>query len=151
MMLTSWTSISTTSTLEGYAFEVPSLVLQTAATPLSANGSIDLNWTAPDTSIVFFVVLHFAEIQILQTNSLREFCIYANGELFFKDPVPASYGISRGWNGDPCVPPSLQWAGVNCSIDSTNIPKITALDLSYNNLSGNIPGSLDQLVSLTYL
>ncbi|KAJ4771491.1 Leucine-rich repeat protein kinase family protein [Rhynchospora pubera] len=209
MMLTSCTSISTTSTIEGYAFEVPSLVLQTAATPLSANGSIDLNWTAPDTSIVYFVVLHFAEIQILQTNSLREFYIYENGELYFKDPVPvnnylspsfawyvttghidynislkssaratlppilnafelytilpvawlptdngevtainsikASYGISKGWNGDPCVPPSLQWAGVNCSIDSTNIPKITSLDLSYNNLFGNIPGSLDQL------
>ncbi|KAJ3678977.1 hypothetical protein LUZ61_021141 [Rhynchospora tenuis] len=120
-MLTSWTSISTTSTPEGRAFEIPSSVLQTAAIPSSANGSIDLNWSAPDTSTIFFVVLHFAEIQVLQTNSLREFYIYANGELFFKDPVPLSNTIG-----------SYAW------------------DLSNNNLSGNIPDSLDQLVSLTY-
>ncbi|KAJ3678978.1 hypothetical protein LUZ61_021142 [Rhynchospora tenuis] len=93
-MLPSWTSISTTSTIPGYVFEVPSLVLQTAATPISANGSIDLNWPAPDTSIVFFVVLHFAEIQVLQTNSLREFYIYANGDLYFKDPVPVKIQIN---------------------------------------------------------
>ncbi|KAJ4789088.1 Leucine-rich repeat protein kinase family protein [Rhynchospora pubera] len=235
----SWTAISTSSFLDGYDFEVPLLVLQTAAVPSSANGSIDITWSASDESTNFYVVLHIAEIQVKQNNRTREFYVYANGEPMFDDPFPIgsylstsyatfkvtgrtdynmslkstaratlppiinafelhtilpvvwlptdsedvtaissikmNYSIRKGWNGDPCVPPSLNWTDVNCSIDSFNIPRITAinlsssglngtiipdfgslislerLDLSHNNLSGNIPGSMDKLVSLTYL
>ncbi|KAJ3686476.1 hypothetical protein LUZ61_015640 [Rhynchospora tenuis] len=235
----SWTAISTSSFLDGYEFEVPLLVLQTAAVPSSSNGSIDITWSASDKSTNFYVVLHMAEIQVKQNNSIREFYVYANGEQMFDDPFPIgnylstsysnlqltgrtdynvslkstaratlppiinafelhtilpvvwlptdnedvtainsikmNYSIRKDWNGDPCVPPNLNWSGVNCSIDSFNIPRITAiylsssglngkiisdfgslislekLDLSHNNLSGNIPDSLDKLVSLTYL
>ncbi|KAJ1689492.1 hypothetical protein LUZ63_013647 [Rhynchospora breviuscula] len=82
---------STSSGIDGFEFEVPSLVLQTAAVPLSPNGSIEITWSASDKSTSYFVGLHFAEIQVLQNNSLREFYIYANGELVFKDAVPLDY------------------------------------------------------------
>ncbi|KAJ4771492.1 Leucine-rich repeat protein kinase family protein [Rhynchospora pubera] len=234
----SWTAISTDTSIDGFKYDVPSLVLQTAAIPSSANDSIDITWSASDQSTSFYVVLHFCDFQAVRNNSLREFDIYANGDLVFKDPIKidyfetyyvwyirtghtnynlslksttratlppiinaievytvlpvtwlptdngdvtainsikTSYSIRKDWSGDPCVPTGLGWAGVNCSIDYSNIPRITSLnlsasalngtiisdfgslialerlDLSRNNLSGNIPGSLDQLVSLTYL
>ncbi|KAJ4780578.1 Leucine-rich repeat protein kinase family protein [Rhynchospora pubera] len=89
--------------------------------------------------------------------------------------IKTSYSIKKDWSGDPCAPTNLCWTGVTCSIDSSNISRITnldlsssglsgtiisafgslialeRLDLSHNKLSGNLPDSLDQLISLTYL
>jgi Malectin-like domain len=87
----SWKSISTDSSIDGFTFEVPSLVLQTASFSSTPNISIDIPWSTSDKSIKFYVVLHFAEIQIVQNTSLREFYVYANGEQVFDDPVPMKY------------------------------------------------------------
>ncbi|KAF3328436.1 putative LRR receptor-like serine/threonine-protein kinase [Carex littledalei] len=87
----SWNAISTGFSIEGFTFEVPSLVLQTAVVPSTANSSIDITWSTSNKSTMFFVVLHFAEIQIVQNTSLREFYVYANGEQPLKDPVPLKY------------------------------------------------------------
>lgn len=87
----SWTTVSTNSSIDGFIYEVPSLVLQTAAIPSTVNGSIDLGWRAPNNSTKFFVVLHFAEIQILQNSSLREFYVYVNGTQVLNHPVPMIY------------------------------------------------------------
>ncbi|KAJ3678981.1 hypothetical protein LUZ61_021145 [Rhynchospora tenuis] len=94
-MLTSWTAISTNTSIDDMKFDTPSMVLQTAAVPSSGNGSLDyawseafLTWLPTDKLTTFFVVLHFAEIEeAMPNNNLREFYIYANGELVFKDPV----------------------------------------------------------------
>ncbi|KAJ4806867.1 Leucine-rich repeat protein kinase family protein [Rhynchospora pubera] len=237
-MQSSWTAIFTSSKIGGFSFEVPSSVLQTAASPLSVNGSIDITWKASDQFTKFFVVLHISEIQVLSNNSLREFCIFADGVQNFKDPVrlnylwtfyawytdtgrtdynmslkstarstlppilnafevytivpltrfptdtgdvtainsiKMSYNIGKDWSGDPCIPTNLGWTGIRCSIESSNISRITAvnltssglngtiisafasltaletLDMSKNNLLGSIPAFLDQLVLLTYL
>ncbi|KAF3328439.1 putative LRR receptor-like serine/threonine-protein kinase [Carex littledalei] len=234
----SWNVTSTSSSLDGFTFEVPSLVLQTAVVPSTASSPIDITWSISNKSTIFFVLLHFAEIQIVQNTSLREFYVYANGEQTLKDPVPlkyltpghflytvrgqtnhnvslknsaratlppilnayelytilpvmmlptdatdvsaiesikAKYSIRKYWNGDPCLPTNNSWAGVICTINSSNISRITVLnlsssgltgamvpafgylteleklDLSHNNLSGNIPNSLDELTSLKFL
>ncbi|KAJ1689502.1 hypothetical protein LUZ63_013657 [Rhynchospora breviuscula] len=65
--------------------------------------------------------------------------------------IKASYKVKKGWSGDPCVPTELSWTGIICTSDSSNIPRITSLDLSYNDLSGDLPSFLDQLSALTYL
>ncbi|XP_078176446.1 putative LRR receptor-like serine/threonine-protein kinase At1g51860 [Carex rostrata] len=76
---------------------------------------------------------------------------------------------------NPCVPKEFLWTGVNCTLDSTHIPRITTLnlsssgltgpivasfgnlsalqilDLSNNDLSGDLPVFLDKLSSLRYL
>ncbi|KAJ1689491.1 hypothetical protein LUZ63_013646 [Rhynchospora breviuscula] len=98
-MATSWTAISTTSNIDGFKFEVPSLVQQTAAVPSSANGSIEITWSASSESTIFYVVLHFAEIQVVQNNSVREFNVYySNGEPVFDDPISVDYLVtSYAW------------------------------------------------------
>ncbi|KAK0595963.1 hypothetical protein LWI29_011494 [Acer saccharum] len=59
------------------------------------------------------------------------------------------YHITRNWQGDPCLPSSFSWDGLNCSNDST--PRIISLDLSYNNLTGPLPEFLAQLPNLKML
>jgi Malectin-like domain len=90
-----WTALSTGSSIDGFKFEVPSLVLQTAAVP-STGSSIDIRWSTPNESTCL-VVLHFAEIQHLPNNSLREFYVYSNGEGVFNDPVPLSGYLYRSY------------------------------------------------------
>ncbi|GJN19013.1 hypothetical protein PR202_gb06240 [Eleusine coracana subsp. coracana] len=77
----SWTEISATSLVENYltdAYDVPSAVMQTAATPI--NGSIiDLLWDPSDPSMNissrYFFVLYFVELQNVPSNALWQFDI----------------------------------------------------------------------------
>ena len=41
--------------------------------------------------------------------------------------IKLAYGIQRNWEGDPCLPQAYSWAGLNCSYDSINPPRITSL------------------------
>ncbi|KAF8089131.1 hypothetical protein N665_0517s0018 [Sinapis alba] len=60
--------------------------------------------------------------------------------------IQIAYGLSRvSWQGDPCVPKEYLWAGLNCNnTDSSTPPTITSLNLSGNNLSGQLPQKLLQ-------
>ncbi|KAJ1689487.1 hypothetical protein LUZ63_013642 [Rhynchospora breviuscula] len=210
-----WTTISTNSSIDGFTYDVPSVVLQTAVIPSDPKGSIDIGWLASDNSTEFFVLLHYADIQTWPNNSLREFNVYANGDQVGNSPVAmgylnpgyvsythtgqtnynvslkstpnatlppilnafeiyivlpvtslptysgdgtainsikGNYSVRKGWSGDPCVPTIFSWTGVNCTINTTsNIPRITALNLSSSGLTGTVLsafGSLTELESL---
>ncbi|KAF3785110.1 Nodulation receptor kinase [Nymphaea thermarum] len=54
------------------------------------------------------------------------------------------YQIKKNWNADPCLPLDAPWEGLTCSPDNQSSPRIEALDLSSNNLSGSIPSSLKE-------
>ncbi|WJX86284.1 hypothetical protein P8452_68613 [Trifolium repens] len=61
------------------------------------------------------------------------------------------YGVARNWQGDPCGPVNYMWKGLNCSIDGNNISRITSLNLSSSELTGNIAHSISKLTMLQYL
>ncbi|PNT62912.1 probable LRR receptor-like serine/threonine-protein kinase At1g05700 isoform X2 [Brachypodium distachyon] len=89
--------------------------------------------------------------------------------------IQTNYSVKRNWVGDPCVPRSLAWDGLNCSYTPSSAPRITGLimsssglvgeidasfgqilllqhlDLSHNSLSGSIPDFLGQLPALKFL
>ncbi|KQK11872.1 hypothetical protein BRADI_1g00260v3 [Brachypodium distachyon] len=89
--------------------------------------------------------------------------------------IQTKYSVKRNWVGDPCVPTSLAWDGLNCSYTPSSAPRITGLnmsssglvseidasfgqilllqhlDLSHNSLSGSIPDFLGQLPALKFL
>ncbi|KAJ6682907.1 hypothetical protein OIU74_021042 [Salix koriyanagi] len=52
------------------------------------------------------------------------------------------------WSGDPCLPSPYTWDRISCSNDA--IPRVTALDLSSLDLSGQLPdfSSMDALVTI---
>ncbi|XP_078153184.1 putative LRR receptor-like serine/threonine-protein kinase At1g51880 [Carex rostrata] len=91
----SWQKISTSSSVNSsssiFSYEVPSSVLKTAAVPSTESSIIDITWSTSNSSTMFYVILHFAEIQIVQNTSLREFYIYANGKQKLKTPVLIKY------------------------------------------------------------
>ncbi|XP_054782793.1 probable LRR receptor-like serine/threonine-protein kinase At1g05700 isoform X3 [Prosopis cineraria] len=63
------------------------------------------------------------------------------------------YNIMRiSWQGDPCMPEDYRWEGVTCNNYSGSIPRIISLNLSSSRLDGEIMGTifskLDMLESL---
>ncbi|KAK3442191.1 hypothetical protein EUGRSUZ_B02416 [Eucalyptus grandis] len=48
----------------------------------------------------------------------------------------------QDWSGDPCLPSPYTWDWLNCSSDAT--PRVTALNLADNKLTGQIPSSLSK-------
>ncbi|KAJ3678982.1 hypothetical protein LUZ61_021146 [Rhynchospora tenuis] len=207
-----WATISTNSNIDGFTYDVPSVVFQTAVIPTDPKGSIDIGWFASDKSTMFFVLLDFADVQPWPNNSLREFNLYANDVKVWDYPIPVSYlnpsfapytttgqtnysvslrstpnatlppilnafeiyiilpvtskptntgdgiainsikgnySVNRAWSGDPCVPANLSWTGVNCTIDSaSNVPRITALNLSSSGLTGALLSAFGSLTAL---
>ncbi|KAK1360222.1 putative leucine-rich repeat receptor-like protein kinase [Heracleum sosnowskyi] len=84
--------------------------------------------------------------------------------------IKSSYRVIRDWQGDPCEPEDFLWDGLKCSYDSSdhsaritslnlsrsgltgeivpsiaNLTQLKTLDLSNNNLSGQVPDFLSQL------
>ncbi|KAK8461704.1 hypothetical protein SEVIR_1G085300v4 [Setaria viridis] len=94
----SWKETSATSVVQNYltdAYDVPSAVMQNAATPV--NGSrIDFSWDPSDPSVNissrYFFVFYFAELQSVASNTLRQFDIIVNNST---------------WNTKPYTPPFL--------------------------------------------
>ncbi|KAJ4784021.1 Leucine-rich repeat protein kinase family protein [Rhynchospora pubera] len=85
-----WTEISTNSPVApDPVFETPSLVMQTAATPLTSKQPLIMEWT---TNVNHYddshrVILHFAEIQDNASKTdRREFNIFAGGFLSSNQP-----------------------------------------------------------------
>ncbi|PWA87672.1 leucine-rich repeat transmembrane protein kinase protein [Artemisia annua] len=61
------------------------------------------------------------------------------------------YGLKRNWQGDPCVPQSSAWVGINCSYNDLENPRITSLNLSFSGLSGELADALANLTMIQSL
>ncbi|KAJ4771483.1 Leucine-rich repeat protein kinase family protein [Rhynchospora pubera] len=172
MTADTWREDSTNSSV-GYPdseFDPPSFIIQTAAFASSTKEALSIYWTSNNPSTKFLVVLHIVEIENIPSIDFREFDINFTAINAIKE----NYKVTKGWNGDPCVPIDYAWTGLRCTIYS-NVPRIThlnlssagltgelissfgnltalvSLDLSGNDLSGALGTYLDQLVALTYL
>ncbi|KAL9662905.1 hypothetical protein QQ045_027740 [Rhodiola kirilowii] len=90
------------------------------------------------------------------------------------DALNSSYGESKIWQGDPCAPQNYAWEGISCnykefdepiitglnlssimkgtiSFDISKLKSLQNLDLSNNNLSGEVPEFLSSMTSLRFL
>ncbi|OWM69526.1 hypothetical protein CDL15_Pgr013987 [Punica granatum] len=52
-----------------------------------------------------------------------------------------AYSVLRDWTGDPCRPSSYSWIWISCDLNA-DPPRVTALDLSDNDLCGPVPSSI---------
>ncbi|XP_042465207.1 probable LRR receptor-like serine/threonine-protein kinase At1g05700 [Zingiber officinale] len=90
-----WNDVSTNSTVRNLpqgSFQVPSVVMQTAVTPINSS-SIVLPWDPfPGDVNQFFPILHISEIFDLSgTNLSRQFNIYVNGFQLLGDIMAPDY------------------------------------------------------------
>ncbi|VVB00521.1 unnamed protein product [Arabis nemorensis] len=60
-------------------YEVPQLVAKTAAVPTNASKPWSLWWTLDDTTAQSYVYMHFAQVENLKADEIREFNITFNG------------------------------------------------------------------------
>ena len=69
----SWDPISTSSDVNNYenGYRVPQEVIKTAARPKSGGKSLELVWNTTDSSSMFYVYMHFAEVEQLGRNQSR--------------------------------------------------------------------------------
>uniref|UniRef100_A0A0E0L049 Protein kinase domain-containing protein n=1 Tax=Oryza punctata TaxID=4537 RepID=A0A0E0L049_ORYPU len=66
--------------------------------------------------------------------------------------IQTKYSVKWNWEGDPCAPAAFVWDGLSCihtsigdiQYNPRGLHRITALDLSSNNLSGTVPTSLQE-------
>ncbi|KAL4355723.1 hypothetical protein S245_028764 [Arachis hypogaea] len=65
--------------------------------------------------------------------------------------IKDSYNVARNWQGDPCAPIAYMWEGLNCSFEGKSSPRITSLDLSSSELTGQISSYISKLTMLQYL
>ncbi|KAG5616566.1 hypothetical protein H5410_016390, partial [Solanum commersonii] len=65
--------------------------------------------------------------------------------------IKKTYDVKKNWQGDPCLPKDYTWEGLRCNYSSSSSTRIIGLDLSSNELSGDIPSSLSNLTALQYL
>ncbi|KAL0797401.1 hypothetical protein Bca101_052575 [Brassica carinata] len=65
--------------------------------------------------------------------------------------IKTSYKVKRNWQGDPCLPNSYIWEGLNCSYASLSPPRITLLNLSSSGLTGHISPSFSNLTMIEEL
>ncbi|KFK27491.1 hypothetical protein AALP_AA8G390000 [Arabis alpina] len=125
-----WTQISTTH--EGSSSNIyvpPKGVLATAATPTNSTAPLTIEWSSSNVNDQYYLYVHFAEIQELQTNSTREFNVVWDGET--SDPiVPAKYKIDTLFRRLPST-----CKGGECSLElrrtnrSTLPPLLNALEI----------------------
>lgn len=76
-------------------YEVPQPVIKTAGVPVNASEPWSIWWTLDKTTELSYIYMHFAEVQTLKANDIREFNItYNNGKPWYPFLRPESLKIS---------------------------------------------------------
>uniref|UniRef100_A0A7N2LKZ1 Malectin-like domain-containing protein n=1 Tax=Quercus lobata TaxID=97700 RepID=A0A7N2LKZ1_QUELO len=168
-----WRNISTIQTVDSSynSFQLPSVVMSTAVTPLTTNDSIGLYWSPDNATSQYYFYMHFAEIEKLQANQSREFNIFLNGKLRYKALSPSYlvattifsptyrtkpdnetyFQISINKTETSTLPPLLNAIEIytESAFTSTNRPK--RWNLSSSGLTGEIAPFISNLTMIQYL
>ncbi|ESQ30271.1 hypothetical protein EUTSA_v10011236mg [Eutrema salsugineum] len=67
--------------------------------------------------------------------------------------IKTTYELSKRfiWRGDPCAPQLYRWEGLNCSYPDSEPPRIISLNLTGRNLIGTITSDISKLTQMTVL
>ncbi|CDY33851.1 BnaC06g05020D [Brassica napus] len=67
--------------------------------------------------------------------------------------IKVTYELNKrpSWQGDPCVPESYRWEGLDCSYPDSEPPRIISLNLTGSNLTGTITSDISKLTQLREL
>ncbi|XP_022964081.1 putative leucine-rich repeat receptor-like protein kinase At2g19210, partial [Cucurbita moschata] len=124
------TRVSTNITLnsEDYGFQLPSIVMSTASTSKDASTTLEISWDTIDSS-QYFVIMHFAELEIPQVNQTREFTIWHNGNLYSRAIIPEYLSTMSFLSPKPLKAASSHFLTFVPTENSTLPPIINAFEL----------------------
>ena len=80
------TSYSSDSLSDNH-FKPPSKVMATAVTPADERYPLEFHWYLDNSTRQFYVYMHFAEVEELQSNQLRELYVSLNGWFWSPEPI----------------------------------------------------------------
>ncbi|KAE7999154.1 hypothetical protein FH972_003621 [Carpinus fangiana] len=88
-----WTDIRTSLTIDSKiesVYQLPSVVMSTAATPINEGAPIEFSWDNSEDAATaeYYIYMHFAEIVKLRANQSRSFNITLNGNFWYGPLVP---------------------------------------------------------------
>nr|XP_023885786.1 putative leucine-rich repeat receptor-like serine/threonine-protein kinase At2g19230 [Quercus suber] len=93
--LFNWIPITTNSTIYSESsenpYDLPDVVLKTAAKTQNSSIPLSLYWSPPDSLSKCYVYFHFAEIEKLEAGQQRELKINLNGERYLTESVKLDY------------------------------------------------------------
>lgn len=113
-------------------YEIPKTVLKSAATPKNASGPLHINWVPMPSNAKVYLYMHFAEIQTLEANEMREFDVILNGNITHSGFSPPRLELRTLYTDTPVICDS---GGCNLQLvktsKSTLPPLINAIE-AYN-------------------
>ncbi|KAK9266046.1 hypothetical protein L1049_017802 [Liquidambar formosana] len=116
-------------TLGETEFDLPSKVMSTAVKPINGNGSLHLEFDTGDPSLVFYVYMHFAELEKLLGNQFREFKIELNNKPWVRNSVVPIYLNSTTVNStEPMRGPELRFS-IHKTPKATLPPILNAIEV----------------------
>ncbi|KAM7473218.1 hypothetical protein LguiB_020461 [Lonicera macranthoides] len=125
--------LSTLSEINDRIFQVPSNVMKTAIMPQNTSENLLFYWTVEKSTDLFYIYMHFAEVEALQLNQSRSFNIYLNGELLYASVSPRYLSAFTLYNESPASCNGNFVCRLTISINrtdnSTLPPIINALEL----------------------
>ncbi|CAN6350417.1 unnamed protein product [Urochloa humidicola] len=129
--------ISTTNkvlNIDNDLFDAPSKVMQTAITPLNATKPIHFYWDNKpqlrDPTPQYIAVMYFSDLQLLPNNSVREFYINVNGELWSPGGITPDYLRSNAVYSEVPFRASARYnVIINATANSTLPPFINAVEV----------------------
>ena len=95
LLFDDWIPITTGSTIYSESsvnpYNLPDVVLRTAAKPRNSSLPLRLNWSPPDSRSECYVYFHFVEIEKLEAGKQRELKINLNGNRYLTKSVKLDY------------------------------------------------------------
>ncbi|KAJ9692166.1 hypothetical protein PVL29_011305 [Vitis rotundifolia] len=85
-----WKSVSasySSDSLSDNPFKPPSKIMATALTPADERYPLEFHWNLDNSTRQFYVYMHFAEVEELQSNQLRELYVSLNGWFLSPEPI----------------------------------------------------------------
>ncbi|KAM2539990.1 hypothetical protein TB2_025231 [Malus domestica] len=107
-------------------YQVPSIVMSSASTPL--DDTMDFYWDAPDPSTQYYIFIHFAELQLLEADQSRSFNITLNGDYLYGPDVPAYLSTSTVFSSTALTGGNYSFSLVQTE-DSTLPPILNAIEV----------------------
>ncbi|KAK0595490.1 hypothetical protein LWI29_007183 [Acer saccharum] len=83
-----WDQINTSLSINSNDFQIPQILMMSAATPNNASQPLNFSIDTKDTASKLYVYLHFAELEVLLPNQSRQFNISINGRFLYGPVVP---------------------------------------------------------------
>lgn len=87
-------SLSTTMPIDSHSeteYKLPSKVMTTAIRPVTSSLPLDFDFDIGDSTLEFYVYMHFAELEQLQKNQSRNFSIMLNGNSWGEKNIVPKY------------------------------------------------------------